>query len=95
MSFLSFEQIATDATVKDVTDLTIPANATHAEIQADTNDVRYTMDGSVPSSSVGMLLVVGLKPKTFVIDDVREIQFIQGSGGAGNINLHYFAGRDV
>lgn len=94
--FLSYEQVASSGVVKTVSDLTIPANATQAELQADTQDIRYTMDGSTnPTSTLGMLLVTTHHPKLFLISDVKRIRFIQGSGGAGNLNLHYVAGRNV
>ena len=94
--YLSFEQIEADDTVKDVSDLTVPANATGAELQADTQDVRYTMDDNTdPSESSGMILGTTHDPKEFLIMDVRRIRFIRGAGSNGKLNIHYFAGRDV
>lgn len=94
--YIGFQQVASGASVKTVSDLTVPAKATHVEIQADTQAVRYTMDNSTdPTSSVGMLFLTTEGPKSFLIDDLRRIRFIQGGGGAGNLNFHYFAGRDV
>lgn len=94
--YLFCERVTTAAFAKTVTALVIPAKATHAEIQADTQAVRYTMDNTtVPTSTLGMLLLTTEPPKLFLIEDVRRIQFIQGAGGAGAINIHYLAGRDI
>lgn len=92
----SFQRVASDGTVKTVSSLTIPAKATHAELQADTQSIKYTMDNTTdPSSTVGMTFQTADVPKLFVIDDVRRIRFTQGAGGAGALNFHYFGGRDV
>lgn len=96
MAFVGYEQEASSGSVKSVSDLAPPANATHCELQADTNNIRYTMDGSTdPTTTVGMLLVTTHKPKQFLIADLRSIRFIQVAAGAGNLNVHYFSGRDV
>ena len=42
-----------------------------------------------------MLFLTTEPPKTFLIEDVKQIKFIQGAGGAGALNIHYFAGRDI
>lgn len=94
--YLSYEQVAATSTVKTQSDLTIPENASHAELQADTSDIRYTMDNSTdPTQATGMVLQPEDQPKQFVIDDIRRIKFVRGSGSDGKLNIHYFAGRDV
>jgi hypothetical protein len=94
--YLHFEQVVANDTVQTVAALNPPGNATHAEIQADSNPVRYTMDDATdPAVGSGMIFVANEVPKTFVIDDVRRIRFIRGAGANGNLNIHYFAGRDV
>ena len=93
--FLSFEQVVADNSVDSITELTVPANATGAEIQADTNPIRYTMDGTAPTQTSGMVLAVAHQPKCFNIEDILTIQYTRGAGADGNLNIHYFAGRDV
>lgn len=88
--YTGFQRVASAASVKDATHITIPSDTTFVEIQADTQPVRYTMDGTDPTASSGMLFLTTEGPKTFLVEDVRKIKFIQGSGGAGAINLHYF-----
>lgn len=95
MIYVGFERVASSGTAKTVADLTVPANATGVEIQADTQNVRYTMDGTTPTDSSGMLFLTTSEPKFFGIDALRAIKFIQGAGGAGALNFHYHAGRDI
>ena len=96
MSYLYVEQVAATASVKDVDDLNIPNNATWAELQADTQDVRYTMDGATnPTQTSGMVLLTTEDPSFFLIEDVKQIKFVRGAGSNGNLNLSYGAGRDV
>ena len=94
MAYVGYEQIAVSDTVLDRSHLTIPSGATHAEIQADTQNVRYTMDNKVtPTQTIGMIFLVTEPPKSFVIDDVRHMHFVRGAGSDGVLNIHYFGGR--
>lgn len=94
--YLNYQQVASTDAVQTVAALTVPARATHAELQADTNNVRYTMDNATdPDQLVGMVLLVTSEPKLFLIDDIRRIRFHRGAAANGNLNIHYFAGRDV
>lgn len=94
--YLSHEEIVADGSVKDVDSLTVPSKATHAELQADSSDIRYTMDNANdPAQSAGMILYQTGEPKLFLIEDIKRIRFTRGSGSNGNLNVHYIAGRDV
>jgi hypothetical protein len=96
--YLSFQQVAATSSVKAVAALTVPAKATHAELQATgAEPVRYTMDAAVadPSATSGMILRITDPPKTFLIEDVKRIKFIRGGGSDTAIGIHYFAGRDI
>lgn len=94
--YLSHEQVAATAAVNDVDDLTVPAKATHAELQADTSDIRYTMDNATdPTQTSGMILLTTEDPMLFLIEDINRIRFTRGSGSNGNLNVHYVAGRDI
>ena len=96
MSYLFHERVTAEATVKDVNDLAVPNNATSARLQADTSDIRYTCDGATnPSQTTGMVLVNGLEPEDFLLEDILKIRFTRGSGTNGGLNIHYYAGRDV
>lgn len=94
--YLGYEQVVADSSVKNAAALNPPGKATYAELQADTQDVRYTMDNATdPSSTTGMVLATTHDPKQFQIDDVKRIRFTRGAGSDGNLNLHYFSGRDI
>ena len=96
MAYLSYEQISVSNAVLDSDDLTIPNNAQRAELQSDTHNVRYTMDGSTdPTTSSGMLFLTTSDPKDFPIKDVYNIRFIRDGGSDCKLNVHYSAGRDV
>lgn len=94
MAFVGYEQVVVTSAIQTVSALTVPANATHAELQAETNHIRYRMDGGVPGSSSGMLLVAGSDPRVFLIEEVRNIQFVKDAGSP-KLNVHYWAGRNV
>jgi len=94
--YLGFERVAVTNVIGLATSLTIPAEATHAEIQVDTNDVRYTMDDATdPSADSGMIFLTTEEPKLFLIEDVRRIRFVRGGAANGALNIHYVGGRNV
>lgn len=91
MAFLSYEEIAATDTIKALAALSVPVTATHAQLQSSTQDVRYTMDDTTnPAQTSGMILKTGLAPETFLIEDLRNIRFVRGSGSNGILNIHYF-----
>ncbi len=93
--YLSFEQVAVTATAKGLAELTVPVDATGAELQASTAAIRYTMDGVITATAtVGMLLLTTDAPKYFNIEDVRNISFIRDAGAA-ELDVHYVAGRNI
>jgi len=95
--YVGFDSVASGA-IKTIADLTAAerVNATHAELQAVTNNISYTMDNvTVPTATAGMQLLTTDPPKSFLIEDILRIKFIQGVGGAGVLNVHYFGGRDI
>lgn len=86
--FVSYEQVAATSSAKDKTSLTVPGNCGYAELQADTTHIRYTMDGTTPTPSTGMLLLTTEPPKWFSIEDLLRIRWIS-SGSDGALNIHY------
>jgi hypothetical protein len=95
MAYILYEQQAVAAVVLDVTDLAPPAEATHCELQAETGIVRYTMDGTVPTTSTGMLLHPTDSPKSFLMEDLKAIKFIRNAAASSVLNVHYFGGRAI
>lgn len=93
--YLGFEQAVVDTFHQTISALEgPPAGATHAELQADTNHVRYTMDGTVPTMSKGMLLLTTEPPKLFLIEDLLRIKFISAAATNAKLNIHYSGGRE-
>jgi hypothetical protein len=87
--FISYEQVVAGTTVKTVDDLTVPAGASGAELQSDTNDIRYTMDGTDPTQTTGMVLLKGDFPKEFSSEELTSIKFTRGTTADANLNVHY------
>ena len=94
--FLGYERVIATGAVKTENDLAIVSNATWVELQADTQNIRYTMDNTTdPAQAHGMILLVTAEPKQFPIEDLKRIQFVRGAGTNGFLNVHYAAGRDI
>jgi hypothetical protein len=94
MKCLGYERITVDVTVKTASNLAIPADTTVAEIQAEGDNIHYTLDGtSVPGSSSGMLLPANGEPKEIQIENLLNIKFTQDAGSPF-LNVHYF-GRAI
>ena len=96
MSYLSYEQVAVSNVVLTAAALTIPAAATHVELQASGNNIGYTMDGATDptdgANGSGMILLTTAEPKLFLVEDLRNIRFVRHAAGDGNLNVHYYAG---
>lgn len=56
----------TDATVDAATALARPAGASFVRIQAETQAIRYTVDGTTPTAATGFLLAVGVEKDIYV-----------------------------
>ncbi len=94
--YLSYEQVVVSNVVLTAAALTIPNNVTGVQLQADTADVRYTMDDATnPTVASGMILLTTEPPAEFLIEDLQRIRFIRSGGVDANLNVHYFAGADI
>lgn len=94
--YIGFQSVASDGTVKTASAFTVPAKATHVELQAATQPIAYTMDNATdPTAAAGMQLLTTEGPKLFLVEDFNRIRFTQGAGGAGVLNAHFVSGRDV
>ena len=88
--YLGYEQITVSNSVLDVDDLTIPDGTVAAELQAETQDVRYTMDDSTdPAQGSGMILIAGGEIKEFLRENLNRIRMIRGAGSNAKLNIHY------
>lgn len=93
--YVGFEQVAATSTGKTAADLNIPENCTGVEIQAETQNVRYTMDGQAgqPTEDSGMLFIANAEPKFFDGESLKNIRF-RNSGTDGVLKFHYM-GRHI
>jgi len=93
MAYLSYERAPAPIVVHNAGHLTLPAGISRVQLQANGNNIRYTMDGvAVPTIAVGMLLVVNAVPEWFEVEDLLNIQFIGVAAGAF-LDLHYYGTR--
>lgn len=65
----------------------VPAGATLAIVQAESQNVRYRDDGSNPTASVGMILAAG--DSLFYTGDFSAIKFIEVTGSA-KLNITFY-----
>ena len=68
--------------------LTVPSGATLALIVPETQNVRWRDDGTDPTSSIGMPIVVGASLS--YDGDLKNIRFIQQTASA-TLNVSYYA----
>jgi hypothetical protein len=88
--YIFYEQVAVSNTVLSRANFNIPNQVTHVELQADTANIRYTMDGYTdPTVSSGMLLLTTSDPKIFMADDLLKLRVIRDGGSDANLNMHY------
>ena len=94
--FIGYQQVNASGNVKTVANLTVPADTHGVLLQAETQNVRYTMDGTNPTQTSGMLLIAGAEqPTEFSSEDLQRIRFMRGAATNGVLNLHYFSGRAI
>ena len=78
------------AAVKTITAFTIPGWASHVELQATSQEVRYTLDGLIdPTQISGFVLEVRGKPEAFNLDDFIRIKFTRGAASDAQLNVHF------
>jgi hypothetical protein len=65
----------------------VPATATVVLLQAEGDNVRWRDDGTAPTTSVGMRLLVGAD--VLYNGDIRSIRVI-GEGGGAKLNVTYY-----
>lgn len=71
--------------------LTVPAGATTVLLQAKTQNIYYTMDGSTPSATNGLILLVGLAPISYS-GKLSGLKFLEVTASAV-LNYAFFVDR--
>jgi hypothetical protein len=82
----AFEQLTLSSAVSCCTG-SVFLNAKRAVIDVETNNVRYRLDGTSPTSTVGALLGVGDQMVVWG-EDIHSIQFLAVSSNA-TLDIHY------
>ena len=93
--YLGFQRVAVSNVVLLGSALTVPAGASGAELQSETNAVRYTMDGTEPTTASGMLLRTADPPKGFLIEDILRMRYVRDGAVNSVLNVHFFGGRSI
>jgi len=94
MAVLSREQQDTSSTVLDRLSFNIPPETQMVTAQAVDGVIRYTLDGTTPTASLGFRLLLGKKPVEILVDDFKQIKYIRETVDAV-LQVTYYAGRDV
>ena len=95
VSYVAFEQITVAGTAIGftATRITPPGfnQATRADCRLETAQVRYTYDGTTPTSAVGTLLEVGDTIRVDGHDLLVLFRAIRTGGTSGQLDCHYTA----
>lgn len=70
--------------------LTLPAEANSATIAVETATVRYTVDGTTPTTTVGTLVAVGDMIKVQGRQSLIGLQLIRATGADATVQVEYF-----
>ena len=82
---LGFVQLAALSSVTPLS--SIPAGATRALLQAESQNVRWRDDGTDPTAAVGIAIYVGQLVE--YVGNLSAIKFIEVAGGA-KLNISYY-----
>jgi hypothetical protein len=74
--------------VTTATSLTVPAGAKYAFVTVEGGSVRYRVDGTAPTATVGTLLTVGQQLQ--YAGNLSTIKFIDATGSTGTIDVDYY-----
>lgn len=69
--------------------LDVPDDCHFALIQAETQNVRWTDDGTTPTAAIGMILIADTNPVLFNVQDLQALRFIQTAATA-KLNVSYY-----
>ena len=71
------------------TKLTVPNGAYSAVVSVETNSIRWTVDGTTPTSTVGVLIAAGSE-REFVGPDVLTALSMIDASGVSAVKVAYF-----
>jgi hypothetical protein len=73
-----------------VVNLTVPNAATVAEIFVETAEVRYTREGTAPSTTLGFIAYPGDVILCNSEDECQQISLIRGTATSATVDVEYF-----
>lgn len=71
----------------------IPSGCDVAVLQADTQNVRYRLDGTNPTSSVGLRIIKDSYVETRIVGKLADVRVIEETSGA-QLNIMYQVTQD-
>ena len=83
------QALTVDATVGGVT-LTVPATAVAAHARLETAQIRWTVDGTAPTTTVGTLLEIGETIEFETRAELTWFKAIRTGGSSGTLQVEYF-----
>lgn len=86
-SFNPVGSITRNASITSATSITISPTASGIFLQADTGDVRFTFDGTTPTSTLGLILKNGASATRLDLQPGTVVKVISASGA---INYQQF-----
>jgi len=95
--FIGYQAIAVPAGAEQTAAaLTIPPATQRAWLQASSNNIRFTLNGSPASPLHGMTLLVAQHPIWVEREDLANIRFCSANAAAGaQLDIQYWTTRDV
>lgn len=84
---LGYQQITVSTTAIG---LTVPAKTIRAKIVVEAQPLRYRLDGTDPSSTVGTLALAGAEIEVFKKEVLAAFKAIRSGGTDSVISVHYF-----
>jgi len=90
--FIGYQRVVVGPAVVNLTGVVaVPAGTVRVQLQADLLSIRYTMDNATnPNAGFGMLLIDGLSPEWFELEDLLRMRAVS-VGALSGLNIHYYA----
>jgi len=84
---LGYEQITVSTAVKT---LTVPANAVRAVLVAEAQPLRYRLDATNPTASVGFLVAAGVPFELYGASTLAQFKAIRSGGSDAVLSVFYY-----
>src|SRR5438094_631032 len=88
LAVFAFEQVSVTNVSVGLTAATL-ANAKMATVNVEAAQIRYRVDGTAPTATVGAILEAGDELIVWGTMDINAIRFIRTGGVSATLNVHY------